>query len=122
MREIGKLPELRYAQRLADYLLTLGIRSRVDPGPAGATLWVYDEDRRDEARRAFDEFQANPADPRYERAAQEARRLAAEAAAQESRYRKNVVDMRRALAIVRHPAAAGYDRPGGHQRGGGARE
>ena len=94
MREIGNVPDAHNAQRLADYLLTLGIRTRVDANPAGATLWVFDEDRRDEARREFDAFNANPAEPRYEAAAQQAQRLKQEAEGQEKRYRKNVIDMR----------------------------
>jgi GlpG protein len=94
MREIGTVPDARNAQRLADYLLTLGIRNRVDAAPAGATIWVYEEDRRDDARREFDAFNANPADPRYDAAAQQARRLAREAEAREKQYRKNVVDVR----------------------------
>jgi GlpG protein len=94
MREIGTVPDARNAQRLADYLLTLGIRSRVDASPDGATIWVYDEDRRDDARRELDEFNAHPTDPRYEAATQQARRLEQEAIKNEKRYRKNVIDLR----------------------------
>jgi GlpG protein len=94
MREIGTIPEARDAQRLADYLLTLGIRSRVDALPQGASIWVYDEDQREQARQELGQFLSNPADPRYDEASRQARLLERQAAAQEKKYRKNVVDLR----------------------------
>jgi GlpG protein len=94
MRQIGTVPQARDAQRLADYLLTLGIRCRVDAQEGGTSVWVYDEDQREPARRALDEFLAHPDDPRYDEAARQARALERAAATQEKQYRKNVVDLR----------------------------
>ncbi len=94
MREIGSVGNSADGQRLADYLRTLGIRSRVDPRDDGATIWVYDEDQRERAAGELAQFLANPADPRYDQAAQEARRLEREAESAEQRYRRNMVDVR----------------------------
>lgn len=94
MRQIGTVPQTGDAQRLADYLLTLGIRCRIDAQEGGAGIWVYDEDQRDQAKRLLDEFLAHPTDPRYHEAARQARAIERSAAAQEKQYRKNVVDLR----------------------------
>ncbi len=95
MRQIGTVPQAGDAQRLADYLLTLGIRCRVD-ARAGepSAIWVFDEDHRAQAQSALEEFLKNPADPRYDEAARQARALERASAAQEKQYRKNVVDLR----------------------------
>jgi GlpG protein len=94
MRQIGIVPQGRDAQRLADYLLTLGIRSRVDAQDSGSAIWVYEEDQRTQAQSALEEFLKNPADPRYDEAARQARALERANAAQERQYRKNAIDMR----------------------------
>jgi len=94
MREIGTVSNARDGERLRDYLLTLGIRSRVDPQPDKAAVWVYDEDQRDRARGELERFLANPTDPRYEQAAIAARELERQAQIDEKRYRKNVIDVR----------------------------
>ncbi len=95
MREIGSIPPDQDGKRLADYLLTLGIRTRVDAQPdGGSSLWVYEEDQRDAAREALGQFLQNPHDPRYAEAAKQARQLERAAAEKERRYRKNVVEVR----------------------------
>ena len=94
MRQIGTVSSARDAKRLADYLLTKGIRCRIDPADAEAAVWVYDEDQRDEATRELDEFKEHPADPRYDEASRQARELERKAEAEEKRYRKNVVELR----------------------------
>ena len=57
MRQIGTVPQAGDAQRLADYLLTLGIRCRVD-ARAGepSAIWVFDEDHRDQAQALWTSF------------------------------------------------------------------
>lgn len=94
MREIGKVPSGRDAARLADYLLTLGIRTRVEENAGAATIWVYEEDQRERAQQELDAFNRDPADSRYEAAAGEAKSLERQAAALDKRYRKNVIDVR----------------------------
>lgn len=94
MREIGSIGSAADGQRLADYLRTLGIRSRVEQRDHGATIWVYEEDQRERAASELAQFLSNPTDPRYDAAAREARRLEQEAQSAEKRYRRNMVDLR----------------------------
>ncbi len=75
MRQIGSLPLEEQARRLADYLLTRKITSRVDQAPEGWIIWVHDEDKVAAARQALDEFRLAPEDPRYEDASARARSL-----------------------------------------------
>jgi len=94
MRQIGTVADPQNANRLADYLLTLGIRSRIEASDTGAAVWIYDEDQRERATGELAQFNANPADPRYEAAARQARQIEQQAQAEEKRYRKNVVELR----------------------------
>jgi GlpG protein len=94
MRQIGTVGSARDAERLTDYLLTKGIRCRVDSSDGAAAIWVYDEDQRDEATRELGAFNEHPTDPRYDEASRQARELERKAAADEKRYRKNVVELR----------------------------
>jgi len=111
MREIGSLPPGHAPQRLADYLLTLGIRTRVDAQPGGdSSIWVFEEDQRDAAREALAQFLQNPHDPRYDEAAKQARQLERAAVEKERRYRKNAVDLRNrwnGSAAGRRPVTVG---------------
>ena len=115
MRQIGTVSSARDAKRLADYLLTKGIRCRIDPADAEAAVWVYDEDQRDEATRELDEFKEHPADPRYDEASRQARELERKAEAEEKRYRKNVVELRTALGLAQCRPPAGDDLARGAQ-------
>ena len=102
MRRVAEFTNPEHAARLADFLLTRGIDTRVDPtggvpdpdgpdpdepgvdspgaddpepGDAGAELWVIEEDRVDEARAEVETFLAEPDAPRYRTAAAEAGKL-----------------------------------------------
>jgi GlpG protein len=88
MRQIATLADGDAARRVADYLLTLQIKTRLDEEPDGWAVWVCDEDRVAEARQELEEFLRNPADPRYadsKRGADTLRRLEAKV---EARYRR----------------------------------
>src|SRR5271155_160406 len=75
MRQIGTLPDGDTARRLADYLLTLQIETRLDQQPEGWIVWVCDEDRVPQARQQLAEFLNNPADTRFAGAAKAAQQL-----------------------------------------------
>lgn len=94
MRQIGAVKNEQQAQRLTDFLLTQGIRSQVESGEGGWSVWVYDEDRLPEARSILERFQANADDPAFVKAGAEAERLRSEAIAREKRIRKQIVDVR----------------------------
>lgn len=89
MREIGTLPDAASAQRLADYLLTRSIATKVVAGKAGHTVWARREEQVDEARKEFAEFRANPDDPRYDEARAEARAIRKQEEREEAIHRKN---------------------------------
>ncbi len=65
MRQIGTLPVESEVRRLADYLLTLEIPTKVLPESDGWSLWVVHEDQRVLAANELNAFVANANDPKY---------------------------------------------------------
>jgi GlpG protein len=68
MRQLATLPDAETARTLADYLLTREIDTHLDKQPDGWAIWIRDEDHLPRARQELEEFQRNPADPRYQSA------------------------------------------------------
>ena len=81
------------AQRLADYLLTLGITTRVLPEKEGASVWIRDEGQVDRARKEFGEFSQSPGDAKYD-AARLASEIRREEEALARQAQKRYVDVR----------------------------
>lgn len=95
MRQIGIIPDEAAARRLADYLLTLKIDTKLGPRQPGWEVWVCDEDRVAQAKHELAAFLANPTEPRFldtARAADELRRADARA---EAAGRRHEVDLGR---------------------------
>ncbi|HMP01954.1 MAG TPA: rhomboid family intramembrane serine protease [Gemmatales bacterium] len=92
MRQLGTLSDGAQAQRLADYLFTLGIATQVNPEPNGWEIWVRDEDTMERARAEWQAFQANPDDSRYETARRNAADLRRQAELKELQFRRNFHD------------------------------
>src|SRR5205085_2267948 len=113
MRQIGTLPDGDSARRLADYLLTLRIETRLEPEAGGWALWVCDEDRVAQARQELDEFTRNPHDPRYAGAARTAEALRRKESRAEEAYRRRQVAVRDRF---RTPAARRLPPTGGPRR------
>lgn len=88
-------------QRLADYLLTLGIRIQVESGESGFAVWAIDEDRVPQAREELNGFLQNPNDERYQTAQREAQALRNEWIRKEKERKKNVVDVSRQWSVPR---------------------
>jgi GlpG protein len=65
MRQIGTVPDAHAARAFADYLMTLKIEARVDHLAQGWALWVFDEDRVQQAKAELEQFLRNPNDPRF---------------------------------------------------------
>jgi GlpG protein len=101
MRQIGTITDERQVQRLADYLLTLGIRIQVEPGERDFSVWAIDEDQVSQARDELQRFLENPGDERYAAAEREARRLRDELIRKEKQRDKNVIDVRRRWSMPR---------------------
>lgn len=93
MRQIGIIdPPL--AERFADYLLTLGITSKLEPLPTGVAVWVRNEEQVAHAQTELATFLAGPDDARYASAATEAAALRQAKAQREKRAAKNIVEVR----------------------------
>jgi GlpG protein len=65
MRQIGSLPDAETARKLADYLATLAIETRLDAEGDGWAVWACDEDRVPQAKQVFAEFAADPKNARF---------------------------------------------------------
>jgi GlpG protein len=101
MRQIGTMTDPADAKRFADYLLTLGITTRVDPSPQGPTVWVHREDRVPEAAEEFAAYQKNPRDPKYQAVASTAKKLRKEAEQSLREHEKKSIDLRNRWASER---------------------
>src|SRR5258707_4500088 len=93
MRQIGTLPDGDAARRLADYLLTLKIETRLDQQPEGWIVWVCDEDRVPQAREEFAEFARNPTDARFARASRTAHELRLREIEEDEDYRQRLTEL-----------------------------
>jgi GlpG protein len=94
MRQAGTLESPAAAQRLADYLLTLNIVSRVEPSDGRWALWIIDENQLQRAKEELQAFLQNPQDARYDAAGKAAADVRRQEAARVREARKNVVEMR----------------------------
>jgi GlpG protein len=93
MRQIATLPRAEEARRLADYLLTLHIETRLEEEPQGWAVWVCDEDRVPKAREELEAFTRNPDDPRYRQAESAAAALRRREERVEEQYRRKQADL-----------------------------
>lgn len=93
MRQAGTLATEADARRLADYLLTLGIVTRVETSGDRWALWILDEKNLEQSKRELSQFLQDPHDLRYEAAAK-AEALRREAAAELKRAQRNNIEMR----------------------------
>ncbi len=94
MRQIGTLTDQRQAQRLADYLLTLGIRSQLETEQGAVVIWALDEDRIPQAREEFQQFVQDPNAERYSSAERQAQQLRDEWIQRERQRQRNVVTVK----------------------------
>jgi GlpG protein len=103
MRQIATLPDGDQAQKLADYLLTLRINTRLDHQPDGGwALWVCDEDQVPRAREELAAFLRSPNDPRYAAAPQTANALREEEDRLEEEYQQRQADIRDKMTNPAH--------------------
>jgi GlpG protein len=89
LRQIGTLPKLLDPKVFTDYLLTLGIKTRVDDRPEGWNLWIYNEDHVERARAELQHFLTLPEDPRYSEAVEAARAVRRKEQELDQQFRKN---------------------------------
>lgn len=92
MRQAGTLATEPDATRFADYLLMLGITTRVLAESNGFSVWVRDEEKIDQARVELEQFRQNPTDTRYGKAHSVAREIREREQREVVQARKNIVD------------------------------
>lgn len=95
MRRAGVIIERKDAERLADFLLTQGITSRVDEESDGWGVWVHEEQHLAQAKQFLADFLADSNDVRFQghaKSADEIRQAEQKRVKQASR---NMIDPRR---------------------------
>jgi GlpG protein len=105
MRQIATLPDEEQAHKLADYLLTLQIKTQLTRTPTGWEVWVCDEDRVPEARQELTEFTRNPGDPRYSSARRAAASLRHAEEKQEKEYHRRQERLRERITNPAGPSS-----------------
>ncbi len=100
MRQIGKLPQERDAQRLAAFLITLGVDAHAEYDGQDWMIWVRDENRLEEARRIFTDYRHDPENPKYAGAEREADTIRRDSIQKRLDAQKNVIEMRGAGSRV----------------------
>ena len=91
MRQIGRIDDAEQAARLVDYLLTKGIRCKIETDGGASVIWVYEEDHLSLAREIIREFLADPQNEKF---------VAAARLAHELRNAQQKVETDRARAVV----------------------
>jgi GlpG protein len=94
MRQIGTIADETDARIFADYLLTLGVTTRLDRQADGWSVWVHKEDLVPDAARELDAFLKDPRAPQYEGVDSAARQLRRAAERADRLHQKNSIDLR----------------------------
>ncbi|MGD9720714.1 MAG: rhomboid family intramembrane serine protease [Pirellulales bacterium] len=94
MRQAGTIATRQDAERFANYLLALGITTKVDRAGEQWAIWVHDENDVPRSKQELEQFERAPQDPRYDQAEQAAKQARREAADKVRQARKNYIDMR----------------------------
>ncbi len=94
MRQAGTLTSKSDAQRFANYLLSLGISSKVDPAGDAWAIWIHDENQIPRSKQELEQFERDPQDGRYLAAEKTAKLVRKEEAEKRKQFQKNYVEMR----------------------------
>jgi len=94
MRQAGTIASQQDAERFSNYLLTLGITSKIEPSDGQWTVWIHDENQIPRSKQELEQFQLEPNDPRYKVAESAARAARKEAAEKKRLAERNFIDMR----------------------------
>lgn len=90
MRLIGVTEDQQKAGNFAAWMLTQEIETKVEENDAGRVeVWVKEEDHFKSALSHFEQFQANPDDPKYAAAVTDANRLLREQEKKRREFQKN---------------------------------
>jgi len=94
MRQAGTIESKQDAERFANYLLSLGITSKIEPSDGQWAVWIHDENEIPRSKQELEQFQHQPNDERYKAAEHAASLARREAAEKKRRAKRNYVDMR----------------------------
>ncbi len=106
MRLLGEIESSDQTTRLVAWLMTKGIKVKVEPMDGSGTgyeVWVKDEDLLEEAKSEFAEFKVDPEAARYDEAIKAADAIAREEALQRKRMQKNIVKVQGGQVAKRSP-------------------
>jgi GlpG protein len=92
LRQIGTVPKSLDPKGFADYLLSLGMKTRIDDRPGGWDVWIYNEDHLQQARDELQSYLSHPDDPRYQEATRTAEAIRRNEKQLEKKFRKNYRD------------------------------
>ncbi|MEZ6060585.1 MAG: rhomboid family intramembrane serine protease [Planctomycetaceae bacterium] len=95
MRELTSFSNKVHAERLAGFLATKSIHTRLDDEDDQWVLWIVNDDDRTAAEAELSAFLGNPDDPRYVEAAGKNRELEREAVQKRRRIRRREIDLTR---------------------------
>ncbi len=95
MRQLTTLQDEAAARRFAAWLVVQKIDARADAEKDGWAIWVMDEDQLAAAKQQLAEFQADPNNPRYRSAQQQAASIERAEQQKRERAQKNTVEMGR---------------------------
>ena len=93
MRHAGTIQRQDHAIRFGDYLLTQGVKTRIDEERDGWAVWVFDEDQLELAKDELEWFLGNPEDPIYD-AETKANALRREQAKLDQEAKKRIIRVR----------------------------
>ena len=102
MRQAGTIATKQDAQRFADYLLSLGITSKVEPSADQWAIWIHDENQIPKSREELEQFSRDPADVRYKAAETKAREVRRDSEQKKRQAQRNYVDVRNLWANPWH--------------------
>jgi GlpG protein len=93
LRQIGTIADENQARLFSDYLLTLGITTRVDKAADGSVIWVHREEKVDQAKAELQAFRGDPTGAKY-RVGSSAKAVRREMERKEREHRRNTIDVR----------------------------
>ena len=102
MRQAGTIATKQDAQRFADYLMSLGITSKVEPSDDQWAIWIHDENQIPKSREELEQFSRDPADVRYKAAETKAREVRRDIEQKKRQAQRNYVDVRNLWANPWH--------------------
>jgi GlpG protein len=94
MRQAGTIATKQDAERFSNYLLSLGISSKIEPSDSQWAVWIHDENQIPRSKQELEQFHLQPNDERYKVAEQAAKKARREAAEKKKQAERNFVDMR----------------------------